>query len=260
MKTTLQISAVKYLNTQPYIYGLEGGSGRDIWNLTLDTPADCARKLSDNKVDIGLVPVAAIPQLIDYRPVTEWGIGADGAVQSVMLLSKVRIEAVKAVYLDYQSKTSNALLRILLKEYFGQDLTLLDSREGYEQGIKNEVAGLVIGDRALKMKSQYPYSYDLAQIWKEMTGLPFVFARWVASERVTKEIEVALEQAFEDGMARRQEIANKVELAYPNSDIKSYLQNDIKYKLGPSYWQGLALFQEKHQNTINLLTQQTYES
>ncbi len=255
MKTALRISAVKYLNTQPYIFGMEAELDRRWWKLELDTPSDCARKLADGQVDIGLVPVAAIPHLEGYRPITNWGIGADGAVKSVLLLSQVPIEEVKAVYFDYQSKTSNALLSILMKEFFHQEVMILESQEGYEEGIKSDVAGLVIGDRALTLGSRYPYCYDLAEAWKELTKLPFVFARWVAGPHVTEEHQAVLERAFDMGMQMRGEIVRKVESVYPNADIDAYLHRDIKYELGLNYWRGLSLFEEKQQDLINSYTE-----
>ena len=251
MKRTLRISAVQYLNTRPYIRGLSQGA----WALELDTPADCARKLSEGQVDLGLVPVAALPYLPNYRPVTNWGIGADGAVQSVVLMSQVPLEELKAVYLDYQSKTSNALLRILLKEFYHLDLVVLEAKPGYEDQIKNNIGGLVIGDRALRLKEHYAYCYDLAKTWRDLTELPFVFARWVAADGVSLEDEQALDRAFTFGMSKRSEIANEVKAEYPNIDIDQYLHHDIKYQLGPIFWQGLSLFEDKQRNMITSYTE-----
>ncbi len=255
MISQLEISAVKYLNTQPYIVGLQQLSASKRWQVSMDTPADCALKLRSRRADVGLVPVAALSKLDHHSSITQWGIGADGPVLSVVLLSDRPVTELKAIYLDYQSRTSNELLKILLKEYFQSDPILIDSQPGYEEQIKDDVGGLVIGDRALQLRNQFRYSFDLAEGWKQLTGLPFVFARWVGSAQVSLDDETRLTDAFADGMRHRTSIAAKLQPKYPEIDINQYLHENIHYELGAKFQAGLTLFAAKQVEwSLNSLT------
>src|SRR5665213_3010681 len=97
----IRISAVSYLNTKPFLYGLELAHIPDV-EISLDNPAECARKLIENEVDLGLVPVAIIPLLKEAHILPGFCIGADGAVESVKLYSHVPLEKIKTILLDYQ--------------------------------------------------------------------------------------------------------------------------------------------------------------
>ena len=111
----VRISAVSYLNTIPFIYGLKQSKLMKKIELYLDFPAVCADKLINGQVDLALVPVVVIPTLKDAHIVSDYCIGANGAVDTVCLYSDVPISEVESISLDYQSKTSVALLKILLK-------------------------------------------------------------------------------------------------------------------------------------------------
>ena len=182
----IKVSAVSYLNTMPFIYGLKHSNFIKSIDLQLNYPSLCAEKLLNNEVDIALVPVAIIPQLKNYFLISDYCIGSFGCVDTVCLYSNVDIREVTKITLDYQSITSVALLKILLKEYWDLKPLITKSNPGFENNIKGSNAELVIGDRAFKMNNQYKYIYDLSEIWKEMTGLPFVFATWVSNKIISK--------------------------------------------------------------------------
>ena len=153
-------------------------------DLVIDYPANVAKLLVENKIDIGLIPVAAIPLLREHYIISDYCIGCDGEVASVCLFSQVPINEIETILLDYQSKTSVALLQLLLNEHWKIEPTLIESSADYEKDIKGTTAGLVIGDRAFKQRLISPYIYDLGLAWKEMTGLPFVFAAWVSNKEI----------------------------------------------------------------------------
>src|SRR5262245_54043811 len=113
MAELIRISAVSYLNTQPFVYGLNQAGVILPATLSLDMPADCARKLMSGEADLGLVPVAILPQLPEYHIASKFGIAADGPVNSVMLYSEVPLDQIEEVLLDYQSRTSVTLVRVL---------------------------------------------------------------------------------------------------------------------------------------------------
>lgn len=146
--------------------------------LTVDYPAKIAGQLIDGTVDVGLVPVAIIPKLKESHIISDFCIGAESPVASVCLFSEVPLQEIKRIYLDYQSRTSVALLKILVREYWKLDVELVETADAYEGLIKRTDAGLVIGDRALRQRLVSPFIYDLAEHWIRFTSLPFVFAAW----------------------------------------------------------------------------------
>jgi chorismate dehydratase len=111
----IRISAVKYANTYPFIYGLtESGFDKKII-LETDHPADCAAKLIKGNVDIGLIPVASLPKLKEYHIISDYCIGANGNVRTVLLLSNCQFEEIETIYLDYRSRSSVVLSKYLQK-------------------------------------------------------------------------------------------------------------------------------------------------
>lgn len=242
------LSAVEYLNTKPFIEGLKIHPLNSQISIIEDTPAECSEKLRNGRADIGIVPVADFPLLKGFRKITQWGIAADGAVDSVLLVSNQPVENLDRILLDYQSRTSNKLMRILAEDYFQihPDFTL--AHPGYEE--KELAVGegaVIIGDRALKFGSRYAYKYDLGHYWKELTGLPFVFAIWVANTKVNLELEKELELALGACMDSRRKVADSYQKSYPRVDVYRYLTQSIRYKISEPYEQGLDLFLEKIQ-------------
>ena len=141
--------------------------------LIIDYPARIAEQLVRDEIDMGLVPVAIIPRLNDYYINGDYCIGSNGAVASVCLFSEVPIEKIETVLLDYQSRTSVQLARVLLERYWKINPRLIDAGKDYRDHIHGTTAGVVIGDRALEQRKLSPYIYDLGEAWKKMTGLSF---------------------------------------------------------------------------------------
>ncbi len=254
MQASLSISAVKYINTLPYIEGLHALASEHAWDISLDTPAECAVKMREGTADVGLVPIVAIPQLKEYKPIQTWGIGGDGEVYSVVLLSEVPIEEVEAIYLDYQSNTSNALLSVLLQDYFSSDTITLQSAPGYEKQIRDKVAGLIIGDRVFDYRRRFPFVYDLSWCWKEYSQLPFVFAQWIARNETPADVVEALDHAFRIGMTMRDDIARRLQPLIPEHDIDAYLHQYICYELDEQFRKGSQFFEKKRERYISKLT------
>ena len=125
----IKISAVAYTNTKPFIYGIERSAVLNQIDLSLDIPSDCAAKLINNQVDIGLIPVAAIPFVPNANIVADYCIGSVGAVNSVFIFSDVPVAEIKTVKLDPQSRTSNQLAQVLLTFHFKVDVTFTVDQE-----------------------------------------------------------------------------------------------------------------------------------
>ena len=159
----IKVTAVSYLNTKPLLYGILRSPIAQKMDLSLDIPAKCAARLKSGEVDLGLVPVAILPELNEPTIISNYCIGAVGAVNTVCIYSQVPIEETTDLWLDHHSRTSVALTKILLKEYWGINPTLLPAQEGYISQIKGSTAGLVIGDRTIGLENKFKYIYDLGR-------------------------------------------------------------------------------------------------
>ncbi|HEY8397478.1 MAG TPA: menaquinone biosynthesis protein [Flavihumibacter sp.] len=240
MDRKIRVGAVAYLNTKPLIYGLEKGLMKEEVEVTADYPANVANKLINDEIDVGLVPVATIPRLKEYQIVCDYGIACDGPVASVCMFSDVPMDEIETVLLDYQSRTSVRLARILMKEFWKIDPVLVDTRDDFRGQIKGTTAGIVIGDRALEQRHDSAYVFDLGQAWKEMTGLPFVFAAWISNKKMSPEFRAAFNRANKYGLDRLAEVvaANP----YKTYDLFQYYTRDIDYRIDEEKMKGLSLY------------------
>jgi chorismate dehydratase len=238
----IKISAVSYLNTKPLLYGILQHPIQKNIDLTLDIPSVCAEKLRSGAADLGLVPVAILPELKNSQLISDYCIGATGAVATVCVFSQVPIEDIEQIYLDYHSRTSVELLKILLRNYWKMNPLLLPSAAGYEQKIKGSTAALIIGDRAVGLNKQYPYVYDLGAIWTEMTQLPFVFAAWVSCKPLEARFIQQFNQALKNGIQHIPQLTYLLQSPHPDFDLKYYYTNNISYHLDEAKKKGLKLF------------------
>lgn len=242
----IRVGIVSYLNTRPLLYGIEGSSIMNEVELLRDYPALVAAKLQENKIDVGLVPVAVIPHLSEYHIITNYCIGCDGPVASVCIFSEVPIEEIKTVLLDYQSRTSVALAKLLLKEYWKIEPALVYTKDEYQSQISGDTAGLLIGDRALAQRKTSRFVYDLGEAWKLHTGLPFVFAAWVSNKKLPPRFIIDFDEANGAGL---EDIDAVVALnPYPDFDLRKYFTEHISYELDALKRKGLELFLEKIKN------------
>ena len=242
----IKIAAVSYLNTIPFIYGLKQSKLMHNVDLQLDYPALCADKLIAGDVDLALVPVVVIPNLKDPHIISDYCIGANGAVDSVCLFSDVPLSKIENIFLDYQSRTSCVLLKILLKDYWKMNIKFKNSKPGFENKIMGKNAALVIGDRAFYLKKKHKYIYDLSAFWKEFTGLPFVFAAWVANKKLSnifiREFNKSLNMGLQNiDQALHQERNNFLHCKNPHD----YLNNKISYYLDEQKMDAMNLFLSK---------------
>lgn len=216
---------------------------KDKINLVFEYPAKVAAMLLNDEADIGLVPVAVIPKLKEHYIISDYGIGTAGEVASVCLFSDVPMEQITTVLLDYQSRTSVALLQILLKQHWKISPQIIAAGEGYEEKIKGTTAGLVIGDRAFTQRNKSTYIYDLALAWKEMTALPFLFAAWVSNKKLPEDFTREFNMATGLGTQHIHEVVMENEL--DSYDLLKYYTENIDYRLDDKKRKALALFLEK---------------
>ncbi|HKR04777.1 MAG TPA: menaquinone biosynthesis protein [Bacteroidia bacterium] len=239
----IKVSAVSYLNSSPFIYGINHSAIKNEIELSLDIPSVCSDKLIHDKADLGLIPIAEIPVLKESYIISDYCIGATGKVNSVLLLSEVELTEVKTIFLDYQSRTSAQLIKILAQQHWNIFPEFQNTREGYENRIKGTTAGLVIGDRALMLKNKFRFSFDLAEAWFEMTGLPFVFACWVANKKLPSDFIRNFNAALYYGVHHIDDVVSENSAFKMNvSEMKQYFKKNISYELNDEKKKGMELF------------------
>lgn len=230
----IRISAVRYSNSYPLIYGLRESGIEDEAVIAIDHPSDCAYKLSGNLADIGLVPVAVIPEIKDARIISEYCIGTNAPVRTVMLLSNVPLERIKRINLDYRSRSSVALARVLAVKFWHRNFDWHLTDPGFNfANIPDNEGVVIIGDQCFELEGQYKYSTDLAVEWKKFTGLPFVFAVWVANREINPAFIERFNKALDYGINNIGKAVEKFRegSSMPFDVLVSYLYNNIDYRL-----------------------------
>jgi chorismate dehydratase len=240
MQKKIRVGAVNYLNTKPLIYSFEHGHMANEIELVLDYPSKLASALQKNQLDIALLPIAAMANITDAEIISPYGIASDNHVASVALFSEVPIEEIQEIYLDYQSRTSVALLRILLRDYWRVRPMLLESDENYIDQIKGKTAGIIIGDRALENYNRFNYRYDLSEAWMSHTQLPFVFAAWISNQPLNEDFKSRFNAAIADGLTHIDDIIALQN--FPSYDLKTYYTENISYHLDEQKQKGMTIF------------------
>lgn len=239
----VRVGIVNYLNTKPLLYGLQLPPINKKIELLADYPSRIAERLMNDEIDVGLIPVAAISQMPSYHIIGNYGIATDGEIASVALFSEVPMKEIKKIWLDYQSQSSVALLKWLVKESWGINPEIVQAMdENYRKQIKGTTAGLVIGDRALEQRKISTFIYDLGSEWRSITGLPFVFAVWVSKRPLPEDFVELFDKANAMGVERIDEIvaANPFDLY----DLKKYYTMHLSYKLDEKKRKVISYFLE----------------
>jgi chorismate dehydratase len=236
----LRLGAVSYLNVEPIIHGL-GGDPR--FELRRDVPARIAEALHAGEIDLGTIPSIEYA-FGDYAIVPGIAIGSHGPVRSVNLFHEGRIENIRRVALDTSSRTSVALLKVLLRERLGRDPEYLPMAPSVPDMLRVADAALVIGDPALYFAGATP-SLDLGEEWRARTGLPFVFAFWAGPIGALTPADVErLQAALRGGRQSMARIASSYDRrgAGRAAENETYLRSNIKNDLGEEELLGLREF------------------
>jgi chorismate dehydratase len=243
----IRISAVKYANTYPFIYGLtESGFDKKVI-LETDHPSLCAEKLISGRVDIGLIPVASLPLLKEYHIITDYCLGAYGKVKTVLLLSNCDTQEIKTIYLDYRSMSSVNLARILAKNAWEKEFRWINTSETFDfVNIGKDEGVVLIGDQCFEYQNMFRYSVDLAEEWNKFSGLPFAFACWTARRKLedtflddfnaslgigVRNIPATVEKYGKSGTIR-------------GEDLRIYLTENINFELNDDKRKAIKLFLE----------------
>ncbi|MGQ9619463.1 MAG: menaquinone biosynthetic enzyme MqnA/MqnD family protein [Bacteroidales bacterium] len=241
----IRVSIVKYANSYPFVWGLKDAHIGDEAIIETDHPAVCASKLINGQADIGLIPVAALPEIKNYKIINNYCISALKKVKTVMLLSNSNFDDINSAFLDYRSRSSVALARVLAKHMWKKEFIWKDTYEGFDFiNIPRNQGIVLIGDQCFEYESYFRFGLDLAEEWKKYTGYPFVFACWIAN----RQIEETFLQRFNMALRSGLDNIDKVVESFSNSGImkgetlKKYLTCNIDYVLDDKKQEGMKLF------------------
>ncbi|MEO1257819.1 MAG: menaquinone biosynthesis protein [Bacteroidota bacterium] len=238
----IKVTAVSYLNTKPLLYGLIKSGLQDEIDLQLNIPSECANKLVTGEVDLGLVPVAIIPKIEGAKIISDYCIGTVGAVKTVCIFSQCPIEKITDLYLDYHSRTSVELVKVLMREHWRLAPNFLEATPGFEEKIAGTTGAVVIGDRAIGMEQKCRYVYDLGEAWMAYSGLPFVFAAWVSNRPIESDFVERFNAALKLGVEDIPNLMYILPSPVKDFDLEKYFTENISYKLDGSKRKGLDLF------------------
>ncbi len=245
MKERIKLAAVSYLNTKPLLFGILQSPLAERLDLQLHPPAVCARLLEEGRVDVSLVPVATLANLSAPRIISDFCIGAEGAVKTVGIFSDRPLPQVERLYLDPHSRTSVELVKVLLRDHWQCQPELVPAPEDFIDRIGGATAGLVIGDRSIGLESRFRFFYDLGEAWTAHTGLPFVFAVWVATRPLDASFLNTFNQAIARGMRQIPQLIFLLQAPQPGFDLQEYFTQHISYAFDEPKKKALRLFLTK---------------
>ena len=229
-----------------------GDAGKD-FSIEYTIPSACAAALAANEADIGIIPAFTYAQIPGLVILPNIAIASKDRVRSILLVSRKPIEEVRTVAADTSSRTSVALTQVLFTKFFGGERELTPHPPQLEEMLRKHDAALLIGDSALQVPTGTEYQlYDLAHIWRERTGLPFVFAVWAVRLDALKrkpdglDLGNVFQQSRDHGLdPQNLEVIAKEwapRLGLSAADIRSYLTENIHYYLDRENHAGLKLF------------------
>ncbi len=249
---SLRISAISFLNTAPLMWDFEHGDRAGQFEISYTVPSRCAEALLTGTADIGIIPAITYATIPNLAILGDVAIAARGPVRSILLVCKMPLEEVRRIATDSSSRTSVALLRVLLDRQFGGGRELVTMPPNLPEMLGIADAALLIGDSALQVdRSQY-LVYDLAEEWQRLTGRSFVFAFWALRLAALSDVPRALDlprvfrESREHGLQPQnlreigREWAPRVGLS--ESQVISYLTENVHYYLDPEALDGLELF------------------
>ncbi len=252
MRARRRVSAVRFLNSSPLVWGFLHGPQRGIFDVHFSVPSECAEELRAGESDIGLVPAIELASQRDLMVLPGCSVACRGAVRSILFFSRKPIEEVESIAADTGSRTSVALAQIWLARKFGLRPRVRPHPPKLDEMLELADAALIIGDAALHLDPNLPewrggplFVHDLGAEWVEMTGLPMVFAVWAVKNPAADPDDPAVFQASAAyGFAHIDEIVKRegVERGYPADLARRYLTENISYAFGAAEQNSLEYF------------------
>jgi chorismate dehydratase len=244
----VRVAASTFLNTAPLIWTFARGSRRGEVELVDAVPGRCADLLAQREVEVALVPIIEYQRLPEIMVVPDVCVGSRERVRSVVLVTRVHsLKDVRRVALDESSRTSAALVKIIFREFFGCEPEWISTAPDLGQMLAGSDAALIIGDPAMTFPRETLLVLDMATLWREHTGLGFVFAMWMmrdeAAERARR---IDFSSARDEGLAHMEEIVEFYEptLNLSRADLREYLRENISFSISEEMRAGMQLYFE----------------
>jgi len=241
----IRVSAVKYINSYPFIIGLRDGEVAPMIDLEVCHPSECADRLLAGETDIGLIPVAMLASMKEYHLVGDYCLSTNGEVRTVLLVSNTPFEQIRRIFLDFRSRSSVTLCRILAARAWQREFEWQPAPEEFDiTAMKHGEAAVMIGDRCFEYARLFDLRLDLGLEWKRYTGLPFVFACWVSVRQLPEHFTALFNKALGEGLNRRNEavVLLKEGAAASPEDVIYYLNNNIDFNLDDLKREALSRF------------------
>jgi chorismate dehydratase len=239
----LRVGIVDFLNSKPLAWGFLKGHHADLFAASYHSPAVVADLLGRGSLDIGLVPAIEVQRIPGLTVLPDLCVAATHEVRSVLLVLGKPLSQVRRVALDGASRTSAALVRILLADRYGLSPTFYTARADPGAMLAEADAALVIGDPALRVDRARHEILDLAAEWRAETGHPFVFAVWAVAAGVSlADLPFYFKSSLRYGLASMDTIVREsaAALALPSAEIETYLTQNLSYFLRREELAGLA--------------------
>jgi len=247
-----RVSIIEYLNAAPLNFGFKRGLGGELFEMKFHVPSVCADRLRSGEVDAALVSSIEYLRIPDLKIVPGLCIASPKRVRSVLLMSKVPTEQIRTVALDTSSRSSVALVQILLRERYGLAPQVKDMAPNLPAMLEHCDAAVMIGDGAMRASKEGLLVMDLAEEWHAWTGLPFVFALWTvrngAPELPTPGgVGPFFHRSLEMGRANLDVLVEEARrsVGWTAGELREYFTENISYSLGAQEREGLALFYQK---------------
>lgn len=234
------------MNSAPLIWSFLHGSRKGTVNLTDPVPARCAELLEEGAVEAALIPVIEYQRMPEVSLIPDVCVGSKGNVRSVVLVTRIwDLREVRSVALDESSRTSAALMKIIFLEFLGVEPKWVTSAPNVERMLKDNDAALIIGDPAMTFATDDLRIVDMASLWREYTGLGFVFAVWAVRNRdLSRVAAIDFAAARDEGLEQIEEILSHYEREIPlaRDELKEYLTEDITFHIDQPMKQGMKLY------------------
>jgi chorismate dehydratase len=259
------------------VWGFTDGPLAGKYELLFAVPSQCAEDLRAGRADVGIIPSIEYQRMDDVVALPGMAIASKHEVRSLLVVSKVPIEMAKSLSLDTNSRSTVGLARIFCRRHWNIDPEFIDMPPDPDKMLERADAALLIGDPALRLRLRVDalqaktpsgesccccggedgqpvkgvetlFVYDMAQQWREMTGLPAVLAIWVARRGVlTPEMIADFHASREFGLAHIGDIAEgaALKLDLPPRELERYLTENIDYSLDEENLAGLRRYYEE---------------
>jgi chorismate dehydratase len=248
MNSPFRLAASSYLNSAPLIWSFLHGTHRGSVDFVEAVPSRCARLLAEQTVEGALIPVIEYQRIEGGTLVPNVCVGSRKEVLSVVLVSRDKqLEEISSVALDESSRTSATLVKVIFREFLDHEPRWTTTAPNVEEMLDKNDAALIIGDPGMGFRRRGLNVWDMAGLWRQHTGLGFVFAMWmVRDDAVDRARAVDFSGARDEGVAHLEEIVASYENKIPMAveDLRNYLTENIVFNVDESMEKGLGLYFE----------------